>query len=57
MAPRETVLQWYIWAGRELHWDYKTVDNMPVGEFFDIVVLYDKLTHPEDYIPAEEYFL
>ena len=36
--------------------DYNTVDKLLVDEFFDIVVLYDKLQHPADYIPAEEIF-
>lgn len=50
------VLQWYIFAGRELHMEWKTVDDMSVDEFFDIVVLYDKILHPDDYVPAEEIF-
>lgn len=56
MSPREAVLQWYVWAGRELHYSYETVDNMPLSDFFDMVILYDKINHPDDYVPAERLF-
>lgn len=56
MSPLESVMQWYIWAGKELHISYETVDKMSVNEFFDMVLLYDKMSNPNDYIPAEEIF-
>lgn len=37
-----------------MSWD--VVDNMALGEFFDVVALYDKMMNPNDYIPAEEIF-
>jgi len=57
LSPKEGILQWYIWAGKELHLSFDVVDRMNVEEFFDIVLLYDKMNHPDDYIPAEEFFL
>ena len=56
MSPRESVLQWYIWAGKELNYSFQTVDEMSVDDFFDMVIVHDKLTNPNDYIPAEEIF-
>lgn len=56
LSPKENVIQWYIWAGRELHYDYKTVDDMDIDDFFDMVLVYDKVQNPDDYIPAEEIF-
>lgn len=35
---------------------WETVDDMPLNDFFDTFVLYDKLQNPSDYIPAEEIF-
>ena len=35
---------------------YETVDNMPVSELFDMVLLTDKFNHPQDYEPAENVF-
>lgn len=46
----------YIWAGREFGWSVKEVDDMYVSDLMDIYVLNDKLSHPEDYRPAEYYF-
>ena len=48
------LLQWYVFAGKELHWDYNTIDNMDVEQFFDVIVLYDKMLNPEDYVPVED---
>ena len=36
--------------------NWETVDNMSAEEFFDVVLLYDKMMHPDDYVPAEEIF-
>ena len=35
---------------------FEYIDGMPVLEFFEIVALYDKMTNPEDYVPAETFF-
>lgn len=56
MSPREAVLQWYIWAGINLHYSFETVDNMGIDDFFDLVLLHDKLQNPKDYLTAEEIF-
>lgn len=56
LSPRESVLQWYVWAGQTLHWSPTTVDNMDLGEFFDVVLLVDKQNRPEEYVPAENIF-
>jgi hypothetical protein len=56
LSPKEGILQWYVWAGRELHWSPSVVDEMEIGEFFDYVLLVDKQNRPEDYTPAEDIF-
>jgi hypothetical protein len=52
----ESALQWYIWAGQNMHWSCDVVDKMSLAEFFDIVVLYDKMQNPDNYTPAEDIF-
>ena len=39
---------------RELNLTFSENDEIAVDDFFDIVILYDKLTHPDDYVPAED---
>lgn len=56
LSPMESVLQWYAWAGRELHWTKSEVDSTELGEFFDMVLLMDKQARPDEYVPAETLF-
>ena len=50
------VLSYYLWAGREFHWNFNEVDEMDLSDFFDVYVLTDKMNHPDDYLPAEFFF-
>jgi len=56
LSPVEGILQWYLWAIKELNMSYETVEKMPVEELFDMVLLTDKFNHPQDYEPAENVF-
>ena len=56
LSPKEQVLTFYLWAGREFGWTAKAIDEMDLSLFLDYYCLYDKQNNPDEYLPGEFFF-